>query len=67
MDADKVVAVLRTSATRDDALALGADEFMATSDDKSWIDTNARSLDVILLTAPSSSMPIDSCLSMCRV
>lgn len=64
MEAEKVVAISRTSSKRKDALALGADEFVATGDHLSWGEKYARSLDIIVLTASSSHMPIDGYLSM---
>lgn len=66
LGASKVVAVSRTSSKRDDAIAMGADEFVATEDDPSWHVKHARSLDLIILTASSPDMPIDGYLSMLR-
>jgi alcohol dehydrogenase (NADP+) len=48
MRADKVIVISRTSNKKDDAMKLGADEFIATNEDNEWATKNACSLDLIL-------------------
>jgi alcohol dehydrogenase (NADP+) len=50
LGADKVVAISRKSDKRDDALALGADEYVATGEDEQWAQKHADSLDLIIST-----------------
>jgi D-arabinose 1-dehydrogenase-like Zn-dependent alcohol dehydrogenase len=56
LGADKVVAISRKASKREDALKLGADEYIATDDDKDWAKKNARSLDLIVSTVSSSKV-----------
>ncbi|KZF19134.1 NAD(P)-binding protein [Xylona heveae TC161] len=74
LGADKVFAISRYNSTsasgaskRDDALRLGADEFIATEDEPGWETKHARSLDLIISTVASPKMPILSYLSLLRV
>ncbi|KAJ5358251.1 hypothetical protein N7541_005409 [Penicillium brevicompactum] len=58
LGADRVVAISRKSDKKEDALKLGADDFIATGEDKDWETKHASSLDLIISTASSSKMPI---------
>lgn len=58
LGADRVVAISRKSDKKADAIELGADDFIATAEDKDWDTRNASSLDLIISTASSSKMPI---------
>lgn len=58
LGADKVVAISRKSDKKEDALKLGADDYIATAEDEDWATKNANSLDLIISTASSSRMPI---------
>lgn len=43
---ERVVAILRTAAKRQDALAMGVDAFIATDEDEAWNRKHSRSLDL---------------------
>ena len=45
---------------------MGADDFIATSEDKEWAKHHARSLDLIVSTVSDSKMPLDSYLQLLR-
>jgi len=67
LGADKVVAISRKASKRDEAIKLGADEYIATDDDKDWEKNNKRSLDLIVSTVSSAKMPLTSYLGLLRV
>lgn len=56
LGAAKVVAISRRADKKADVLKLGADEYIATSEDKDWAETHARSLDLIVSTVSSSQV-----------
>lgn len=58
LGADRVVAISRKSDKKEDALKLGADEYIATGEDEDWATKHAQSLDLIICTVSSSKMPI---------
>ncbi|KAJ6130955.1 NADP-dependent alcohol dehydrogenase 7 [Penicillium sp. IBT 18751x] len=58
LGADRVVAISRKSDKKEDALKLGADEYIATSEEEDWATKHAQSLDLIISTVSSSKMPI---------
>ena len=64
---DKVVAISRSSAKKADALAMGADEFIATDEDKDWPKKHSTSLDLIINTVSSGNMPLARYLRLLRV
>ncbi|KAK3312030.1 chaperonin 10-like protein [Apodospora peruviana] len=64
LGADKVVVVSRTSGKKADALQMGADEFIATDEDKDWARKNAGTLDIIVCTVSSTSMPLMEYMSL---
>ncbi|KAI9797212.1 MAG: hypothetical protein M1833_005621 [Piccolia ochrophora] len=66
LGADKVVAISRTSAKKEDALKMGADTFIATDEDKDWATHNARSVDLIVSTVSSPKMPLPEYLQLLR-
>ena len=53
-----VTAISRSNSKKADAFKLGADAFIATSEDEDWASKNANTLDVIVCTASSPDMPI---------
>ncbi|KAL7758403.1 hypothetical protein ACKLNR_012930 [Fusarium oxysporum f. sp. zingiberi] len=67
LGADKVVGISRRSDKRQDALDLGADQYIATSEDADWAKANARSLDIIICTVSSAKMPLTEYLSLLKV
>lgn len=50
LGADRVVALSRSGAKRDDAMMLGADEYVATDEDKGWTEKHVKSLDIVIST-----------------
>ncbi|KAK7217561.1 hypothetical protein V2G26_005564 [Clonostachys chloroleuca] len=66
LDADRVVAISRGLSKRDDALALGADAFIATGEDPEWASKNERTLDLLLVTSSGSNMPIDQYMTVLK-
>jgi alcohol dehydrogenase (NADP+) len=46
---------------------MGADEYIATEEDKNWNKKHARSLDLIICTVSSPSMPLMKYLQLLRV
>ncbi|EME42899.1 hypothetical protein DOTSEDRAFT_153077 [Dothistroma septosporum NZE10] len=67
LGADKVVAISRKESKRQDALALGADEYVSTDDDEGWAQKHANSLDLIVSTVSSPKMPLDGYLNLLKV
>ncbi|KAK3647279.1 hypothetical protein LTR56_008110 [Elasticomyces elasticus] len=67
LGADKVVGISRSNEKRDDVLKLGADEYIATSEDKDWATHHARSLDLIVCTVSSPKMPLMEYLQLLKV
>jgi alcohol dehydrogenase (NADP+) len=59
-----VVGISRKSAKRDDVLKLGADEYIATEDEKDWAQKHACSLDLIICTVSSPKMPLSDYLGL---
>jgi D-arabinose 1-dehydrogenase-like Zn-dependent alcohol dehydrogenase len=53
MGADKVIGISRRSDKREEALALGADEYIATAEDENWSQKHAGTLDLIICTVSS--------------
>lgn len=64
---DRVVAISRGSEKKADAMKMGADEFIATSEDKDWATHHAQSLDLIVSTVSSPKMPLMEYLQLLRV
>jgi alcohol dehydrogenase (NADP+) len=64
LGADKVVGISRKASKRDDVLKLGADEYIATDEDPEWAKKHAYSLDLIVCTVSSHSMPLKEYLGL---
>ncbi|KAF2864897.1 chaperonin 10-like protein [Massariosphaeria phaeospora] len=60
---DKVVAISRSASKKDDALKMGADEYIATADNPDWATKNASSFDILISTV-SGSFPIGDYLNL---
>ncbi|KAF1986213.1 GroES-like protein [Aulographum hederae CBS 113979] len=58
LGADKVVAISRTRSKESDAKQMGADDFIATDEDKDWAKTHRQTLDLIVSTVSSPKMPL---------
>ncbi|CAK7221303.1 hypothetical protein SCUCBS95973_004448 [Sporothrix curviconia] len=70
LGADRVVALSRRANKRADALALGADLYIATDDaeeDAKWNKTHKRTLDLIVSTISSPKMPMRKYLELLKV
>ncbi|EHK50464.1 uncharacterized protein TrAtP1_007571 [Trichoderma atroviride] len=66
MNAKRVVAFSRRAEKREDALALGADEYVATAEDQGWETKYASSLDLILCAVSSSNMPLTDYINLLK-
>lgn len=60
----KVVVISRSSTKKEDAMKMGATDFIATDEDKDWADKHAGTLDVIVSTVSSHKMPLDGYLQL---
>jgi len=67
LKADKVVVFSRTSAKKEDALKMGANDFIATDEEPDWAKKHANSLDLIVCTVSSSPMPLAKYLSLLKL
>jgi len=63
---EKVVAISRRRNKVDDAKAMGATDYIATSEDDKWARKHSRSLDLIISTVSSPDMPLESYLRLLR-
>jgi D-arabinose 1-dehydrogenase-like Zn-dependent alcohol dehydrogenase len=72
LGAEKVVAISRRSNKREDAVRLGADEYLATEEDTDWAENHKMTLDLLICTVSSSQVwhtqfhPKSQNLSHCR-
>jgi len=66
LGADKVVAISRSTSKKADALAMGADGFIATDEEDKWSRKHARTLDLIISTVSGAKMPLAQYLSLLR-
>jgi alcohol dehydrogenase (NADP+) len=66
LGAGKVVGISRKASKKDEVLALGADEYISTDDDKDWETKHRRSLDLIVSTVSSSQMPLTGYLGLLK-
>jgi alcohol dehydrogenase (NADP+) len=66
LGADRVLAFSRKESKGADALAMGADEHIATDETRDWTK-DVRSLDLILCTASSPTMPLTQYLTLLKV
>ncbi|KAF2270448.1 GroES-like protein [Lojkania enalia] len=66
MGCEKVIAISRRWDKREDAKAMGADAYIATSEDERWEDRHSRSLDLIVSTVSSPDMPLAGYLKLLR-
>jgi len=66
LGADKVVGISRKAEKRDDVLKLGADQYIATDEDKDFAKHNAKTLDLIVCTVSSEKMPLNDYLALLK-
>ncbi|KAI4283124.1 MAG: hypothetical protein L6R38_002388 [Xanthoria sp. 2 TBL-2021] len=67
LGADKIVAISRKANKKDDALKLGADEYISTDEDSKWAEHHAKSVDLLISTVSSPNMPLEQYLQLLRV
>lgn len=67
LGASKVVAISRKREKEADARKMGADEFIATDEDKDWATKNAGSIDLIVSTVSSHKMPLGEYIGLLRI
>ncbi|KAL8916430.1 MAG: hypothetical protein Q9208_008516 [Pyrenodesmia sp. 3 TL-2023] len=58
MGCRRVVAFSRSMKKKDDAMKLGADEYVATAEQEDWADRYASTLDLIVCTVSGTGMPL---------
>jgi alcohol dehydrogenase (NADP+) len=63
---EKVVAISRRRNKAEDAKAMGADVYIATSEDEKWARNHSRTLDLIISTVSSPDMPLESYLRLLK-
>ncbi|KAI4166487.1 MAG: hypothetical protein LQ348_007802 [Seirophora lacunosa] len=66
MGCPRVVAFSRSAAKREDALMLGADEYVATAEQEDWAERYASTLDLIVCTVSGKGMPLQGYLGLLR-
>lgn len=66
LGADKVVGISRSRAKAADVLKMGADEYIATDEDKDWHKKHRASLDLLVCTVSSPKMPLTRYLQLLR-
>lgn len=67
LGADRVVGISRKEDKREDALALGCDEYIATGEEEDWEKKHFRSVDLIICTVSSAKMPLTGYLGLLKV
>ena len=63
---EKVVAISRSSTKKEDAMKMGATDFIATGEDKDWATKHAGTLDILVCTVSSHDMPLQEYLGLLR-
>lgn len=58
MGADKVVGISRRASKRDEVLSFKADDYIATEDDKDWVEKHRGTLDLIVCTVSSCKVRV---------
>jgi alcohol dehydrogenase (NADP+) len=67
LGADRVVGISRRVNKKEEVLQLGADQYIATDDNKDWASANSRSLDLIIPTVSSDNIPLNGYLGLLAV
>lgn len=67
MGCERVVAFSRRLSKAADAMDLGADEYVATSEQEDWAERHASTLDLIICTVSEPRMPLQQYLGLLRV
>ncbi|KAL8761652.1 MAG: hypothetical protein Q9184_002236 [Pyrenodesmia sp. 2 TL-2023] len=66
MGCQHVVAFSRSMKKKEDALKLGADEYVATAEEEDWAERYASTLDLIVCTVSGTGMPLQRYLGLLR-
>ncbi|KAK9425311.1 putative Enoyl reductase (ER) domain-containing protein [Seiridium unicorne] len=66
MGADTVIAISRREKKRQQALQLGADDYLATEEDKGWFKKYYGQLDLLISTVASSQAPMKGYLALMK-
>ena len=66
MGCQRVVAFSRKMDKQADALKLGADEYVATAEQKDWAEVHASTLDIVISTVCDARMPFQEYLGLLR-
>ena len=64
LGASKVVAISRNSKKKEDVMKMGADDLIATEEDKDWASKNGNSLDLIISTVYAPNLPLQEYLTL---
>lgn len=64
---DKVVAISRSSSKKEEAIKMGADEFIATGEDENWSANNADCVDILISTVSGPGFQVDKYLNLLDV
>lgn len=67
LGAEKIVAISRNSAKKEDCVRMGATDFIATDEEEDWAGKHHNSLDLIVSTVASPNMPLRQYLQMLKV
>ncbi|KAI6781612.1 formaldehyde dehydrogenase-like protein [Emericellopsis cladophorae] len=67
LGADEVVGISRKADKKDDALALGCDDYIATSEDDGWETKNKSRFDLIISTVSSPKVPFTGYIGMLKM
>lgn len=58
LGADKVVGISRSSDKKDEVLKMGADEYIATSEEEDWAKKHNKRFDLLISTVSSSKVSV---------
>ncbi|KAK3990796.1 chaperonin 10-like protein [Cladorrhinum sp. PSN332] len=67
LGADKVVVISRSGVKKEDAFEMGADRFIATSEEENWAEKYKSSIDILLCTVSDTRMPVPGYLSLLKM
>ncbi|KAJ4991923.1 zinc-binding alcohol dehydrogenase (cinnamyl alcohol dehydrogenase) [Stagonosporopsis vannaccii] len=60
----KVVSISRSGSDREDLTKMGANEYVARSDDSSWVENDGGSLDIVVCAVSSNKEPLREYLNL---
>ncbi|KAH8649266.1 chaperonin 10-like protein [Xylariales sp. PMI_506] len=62
----RAVGISRRESKRAEVLSMGADDYIATEDDKEWVAKYSRSFDLIISTVSSSKVPMSQYITLLK-